>query len=198
MTESHQLQDDLRFVRNAVSRRDSSSRTPPAIYYVVAAYVLIGYAMIDVMPRYCGLFFLVGGILVGVVSAQIGGRAAKRAGEQDAIKSRSEALHWLGGIVLALLSTAALAAIMPPLRGTMGSQVLVVMIGIVYFLGGVHFERHFLWLGPVLIAGGVLVGFVPHYGWTLLGLIIALGLVVPTFFPPRISLDPNADSSEVR
>ncbi|HEX4795066.1 MAG TPA: hypothetical protein VH370_14830 [Humisphaera sp.] len=195
MTESHQLQDDLRFVRNAVHRRDSSSKTPPAIYYVIAVYVLIGYAMIDVVPKYCGLFFFIGGILVGVIGAQIGRRAAKQTGEEDAAKSRTEGLHWGGGIILAVISTAALAVVMPPLRSTLGSQVLVVMIGIVYFLGGVHFERHFLWLGPVLIAGGVLVGFVPHYGWTMLGAIIALGLVVPTFFPAR---DRNAVSSEVR
>ena len=56
------------------------------------------------------------------------------------------------------------------------------MIGLVYFLAGVHFDRQFLWLGPVLMIGGVVVGLVPHYGWTCLGAIIAIGLVVPTFF----------------
>src|ERR1041384_5034768 len=105
MTQSHQLQDDLEFVRNAVNRRESSPRTPTAIYYVVAIYVLVGYAMIDVMPRYCGLFFLVGGILVGIAGAVLGRRASKRAGEQDSVASRNAALHWLGGIALALLST---------------------------------------------------------------------------------------------
>ena len=59
------------------------------------------------------------------------------------------------------------------------------MIGLVYFLAGVHLDRNFLWLGPVLIVGGVLVGMAPRYGWTILGVVVALGLVVPSFFPPR-------------
>jgi hypothetical protein len=94
-------------------------------------------------------------------------------------------LHWGAGILLAVESAFALAAVIPDLRGSHGAQVLVVMIGIVYFLAGVHFERHYLWLGPVVIAGGVLVGFVPRFGWTALGAVIAIGLVVPTFFPLR-------------
>ena len=56
------------------------------------------------------------------------------------------------------------------------------MIGLDYFLAGVHFDRNFLWLGPVLMAGGILVGLFPQYGWTGLGVVIALGLIVPTLF----------------
>jgi hypothetical protein len=79
----------------------------------------------------------------------------------------------------------ALSAVIPGLRGTVGGQLIVVMIGLVYFLAGVHFDRNLLWLGPVLVAGGVLVGLVPRYGWTGLGVVIAAGLVIPTLFPPR-------------
>jgi hypothetical protein len=78
-----------------------------------------------------------------------------------------------------MLAAAGLVMVIPPLRGFYGSQVLVVMIGLMYFFAGVHFDGHFLWLGPLLVAGGILVGFIPVYPWTCLGTVIAVGLVIP-------------------
>jgi hypothetical protein len=61
-------------------------------------------------------------------------------------------------------------------------QYIALTIGIIYFLGGVHFDRNFLWLGPLLMAGAIAITYVPHYGWTTLGALVALGLVAPTWF----------------
>lgn len=180
-----QLQEDLRFVREAVARREAAVRRPVAIYWVWAVYVLVGYSLIDLAPRYCGWFFLIAGVVGGIISAIIGRRAERRIGEQDREAGRRVTLHWILGILLAIAGTFGLAALIPALRGPAGSQVLVVMIGVVYFLAGVHFDRNFLWLGPVLVAGGILVGLFPRYGWTGLGVVIALGLVVPTLFGSR-------------
>jgi hypothetical protein len=186
MTEIHQqLHDDLRFVRDAVARREGPQRRPAAIYAVWAVYVLVGYTLLDVYPRAAGWFFLAGGIVGFILSAFLARRAAKQQGERDADEARRSLLHWGVGIVLAIAAAFALASVIPPLRGTASGQLIVVMIGLVYFLAGVHFDRNFLWLGPVLIAGGVLVGLAPRYGWTALGVVIALGLVVPTLFPAR-------------
>ena len=185
MTDAHQIHEDLSFVRDAVTRRERPYRAPAGIAYIWAAYVLVGYTMIDVMPQACGWFFMFGGFAGGILSGILGKRAAQATGERDHDLARRAMLHWMAGILLAVVTTFALAWAIPSLRGSQGSQVLVAMIGLVYFLGGVHFERHYLWLGPVLIAGAVLVGFVPHYGWTALGAVIAAGLVIPTFFKPR-------------
>jgi hypothetical protein len=187
MTEIHQMHEDLKFVRDAVARHDQPPRRPVLVYYVWAAYVLLGYTLLDFAPSVAGWFFLVGGVLGGVMSAALGRRAAQQAGEYDRAEMRRTALHWAGGIVLAIVGAMALAAVIPALRGQAAGQLIVVMIGLVYFLAGVHFDRNFLWLGPVLIVGGIVVGFVPHYGWTSLGVVIALGLVVPTLFPPHRS-----------
>src|SRR5436190_18100807 len=195
MTEIHQMHEDLKFVREAVTRREQPARKPVLVYYVWAAYVLVGYTMLDFTPRLAGWFFLAGGVLGGVLSAALARRAAHQAGEYDRGEMRRTALHWAGGIVLAIVGAMALAAVIPPLRGTAAGQLIVVMIGLVYFLAGVHFDRNFLWLGPVLIVGGVVVGFVPHYGWTSLGIVIALGLVVPTLFPPRRSAGAETQSA---
>jgi hypothetical protein len=194
MSDARQIQDDLSFVREAVSRRERAPRSPASIAYLWAAYVLVGYTLIDVAPKWAGWFLMIGGFAGGILSGLLGKRASRQLGEYDRAQGRREMLHWGAGILLAVVSAFALAAVIPELRGAYGAQVLVVMIGVVYFLAGVHFERHYLWLGPVVIAGGVLVGFVPHYGWTALGAVIAIGLAVPTFFPPREKNPSPADS----
>ncbi|MDB5292723.1 MAG: hypothetical protein JWL69_3964 [Phycisphaerales bacterium] len=187
MTDPQQLSQDLHFVREAVNRRELTGPSPAPILYVWAVYVLVGYTMIDFWPQASGWFFMVGGIVGGILSGILGKRAGRRIGEHDRERGRRAMLHWFGGIFLAFLSVAALAATVPALRPPSATQVLaqifVVMIGLDYFLAGVHLDRHFLWLGPIVMAGGVLVGLFPHYGWTGLGVVIALGLVVPTFFP---------------
>lgn len=66
----------------------------------------------------------------------------------------------------------------------------VVMIGLVYFLWGVHYQRYFSFLGIVVMAGGVLVGQIHHFGWTLLGAVISLGLILPTLIAPRMKVVP--------
>lgn len=184
MTEIHQLQDDLRFVRDAVARGDSPRR-PAAIYVVWAVYVLVGYTLIDFFPRASGWFFLVGGVIGGIASGYVYRRWARREGAYDRREGRRSLLHWGVGIGLAIACAMALGAVIPALRGPAVGQLVVVMIGLVYFLAGVHFDPHFLWLGPVLMVGGLVVGFVPQYGWTALGIVIALGLVVPTLLPAR-------------
>ena len=193
MTEIDQLHEDLKFVRQAVTRHERPPRNSPLIYYVWAVYVLVGYTMLDFARPMAGWWFLAGGIVGGVLSSVLAKRAAKLQGEYDRDEVHRSVFHWAGGILLAIGSAIALAVVIPALRGPGMGQLIVVMIGLVYFLSGVHFDRNFLWLGPVLIVGGVLVGLVPRYGWTSLGVVIAAGLVVPTLFPPR--RDPAAASS---
>lgn len=187
MTESQQLHQDLQFVRAAVTRRDRDGRGPIGINYVWAAYVIIGYALLDYRPEFAGWFFMIGGIAGGIASWIIGKRFSQKTGESDRDMARRAMLHFGGGILLAFVGTFALAMIIPDLRGPRGSQVLVVMIGLIYFLAGVHFERYYIWLGPIVVAGGIVVGFLHRAPWTVLGAAIALGLVLPTLFPRRPS-----------
>jgi hypothetical protein len=184
MTQPQQIQEDLHFVRQAVTRHDQHRRHP-SILWVVAAYVLIGYTLLDFHPLLASWFLGIAGVALWPVQALLGRNAARRDGEYDRATVLRIRLHWGGGISVAVVAAMALAAIVPSLRGPVMGQLIVVMIGLVYFLGGVHLDRQFLWLGPVVIAGGVLVGFVPNYGWTALGVVIAAGLVIPTFFGPH-------------
>ena len=193
MTDIKQIHDDLKFVRDAVDRHDRHPPRALTIYWVWAAYVLVGYTLLDFSPMAANWFFMIGGIAGGIISAIIGRRASQQAGEFARAEGRREALHWILGILLAIAATIALAIVVK-LPGQTAGQLVAVMIGLVYFLAGVHFDRNFLWLGPILMAGGIVVGMIPRYGWTSLGIIVALGLVVPTLLP-RKPLRPAAAPS---
>ena len=76
---------------------------------------------------------------------------------------------------------------MPAIRGEAGGQVFVVLIGFMYFMAGIHLDRAFLWISPFLLAGGILVGLVPHHGWTILGALIAAALLATGLIYSRIA-----------
>src|SRR5579884_2888926 len=124
MTEINQIERDLHYVRQVVDRRGGYVRGPFSVYYLWAAYVLIGYGLIDLAPQASGFFFLIGGIVGGVASMMLGRRHSRRSGEYDRDFARRAMLHWLG-IVLAIASALACAAVMPELRGQHVGQLIV-------------------------------------------------------------------------
>lgn len=183
MTNVQQIGEDLKFVREAVDRRGASEQFNSAwlIYWVWAVYVLVGYILIDLSPPVAGWFFMIAGIAGGFVSWRIAKRHAAVVGEVDRVAARTEMLHWPGGMVVSYASALGLATVIPALRGEAGSQVFVVLIGMVYYFWGVHRERAFRWLGIVLIVGGICVSLIPHFRWTCLGVVIAGGLIATSF-----------------
>jgi len=185
MSDVEQLRDDLHFVRSAVARRERADNGPALILYLWAAYVVIGYTLMDVRIAWAGPFFAVGGCIGGLLSWWIGRGYSRKSGEWDRATAMRGMLHFGGGIIAAFIFTMCLAMTIESLRSTRGSQVFVVMIGLVYFLWGVHYQRHFMLLGLIVMAGGAVVGLIPHYGWTMLGIVISLGLVLPTLIPWR-------------
>jgi hypothetical protein len=180
MDPAQQVGDDLHYVRQAVARRDRPQHIPTGIAWMVAIYVAVGYTLLDIDPRWASIFFLVGGIAMGVLFPLLGRREVRRTGEYDRAEVRKVALHW-GSILLAIVGVIGLA-VSRHLEGQVVGQFIALTIGVIYFLGGVHFDRNFLWLGPLLMAGAIAITYVPHYGWTTLGALVALGLVVPTWF----------------
>jgi hypothetical protein len=183
MTPSQQLSEDLHYVRQAVARRERPQHLPAPIARAVALYVGVGYVLLDVRREWAGMFFLLGGIALWAFCWWWGRAESRREGEYDRAENARIWLHW-GSIVLAIAGAAGLA-VSRGLPGAVGGQLIVMMVGLIYFLGGVHFDRNLLWLGPAMMAGGIAVGYVPRYGWTALGAVIVLGLVVPTFLRAR-------------
>jgi hypothetical protein len=183
MSDTHQVQQDLHYVREVVTRADRSPQRRAGIYWIWALYVLIGYPLMDFAPRYAGPFFMLAMIVCIAATVFLRHRNKKLAG----VRARHDrsGLFWWGGISLVILCSIGISIIIPHISGQASGQITVMLIGILYFLSGVHYDRNFLWLGPILCVCGILVGFVPHYGWTALGVVLALGLIVPTLFAPR-------------
>lgn len=186
MTEVQQAREDLEYVRAAVDRRAPGREGAMYPYYASAIYVLVGYILIDVNPIYANGWFLLAGIVGSIVGAIFFRRHKNRSGEIDRVRNRQTALHWGLGIVGSVGAGLALAWAVPSLRdGPIDGQIQVVLFGMVYLMWGVHRDRSFLVLGPVLIAGGVLVGLIPHYPWTCLGIVITVGLATAGYLVQR-------------
>jgi len=186
MTEVQQVREDLQYVRAAVDRRSPGLEGAMYPYYASAVYVLVGYILIDINPIYANWWFLSAGLVGSIVGAIFFRRHKSRSEEIDRVRNRQTALHWCLGIIGSVGAGLALAWAVPALRdGPIDGQIQVVLFGMVYLMWGVHRDRSFLVLGPVMIAGGVVVGLIPHYPWTCLGTVIALGLATAGYLVQR-------------
>ena len=184
MTDVQQVQDDLRYVP-AVGRRSRGLEGAVPAYYASAVYVLVGYILLDVKVVYANWWFLIAGGAGWILGAVYWRRRHNRSGEIDCVRNRQSALHWGLGIVASLAAGVALACVVPAMRGPIDGQIQVILIGMVYLMWGVHRDRSFLVLGPLLMLGGVVVSLIPHYPWTCLGAVIAGGLAASAVLVQR-------------
>jgi hypothetical protein len=56
-------------------------------------------------------------------------------------------------------------------------KVILLLVTLAYLLAGVHLERPLGFIGIVMAGGYVALFFIPAYGWTVLGALVALSLV---------------------
>ena len=183
MQEAQQLKQDIHYVKQAV-QRSTHGHMPLGIALVWAAYVLIGFTGLDLQPRWAGMFLLAAAPVAYLISMQLGLRAALNVGVNDRSEGVRHGLHW-GSLFLAI---AALGAMTFESRLAMNSfgQIIVIMSGLVYFLAGVHFGiRVLLGLGPLMMAGAVAQPYFEPWGWTVLGVVIAAGIVAAGFRASR-------------
>lgn len=175
MSPSDSIKQDLQYIANAVRHRDRSPGVP-AIYFLWAAIVLVGFSLPDFAPRYASVFWLVAGTAGGLLSWYLGHRDALKNGVIDSELGRRHGFHWLvGGIAF-------LAVALPVMVGradmvhTANSFMLVAAL--LYTLAGVHLERPLLWSGVVMFAAyAVLVVSNPPHAWTYAGIATALSLI---------------------
>jgi hypothetical protein len=175
MPETSKLEEDLGYVRAAVTRMDRAP-APAAIYFLWAAIVLAGFALVDLAPRAVGLYWLAAGPAGFALSMWLGWRAARGAGEIDRAETRRHALHWLG-----MLGAGGLA-VLPVAIGRVGwydfAATAVLLSALSYWLSGVHGDRAMLVVGALLGAGYAVVVLLPGPVWTITGVLIAAALAV--------------------
>ena len=184
MTTTQKLEQDLAYVMEAVERREGSQRTPLGIALIWASYLLVGFTWLDLQPSRAAWFLTIVSPIAFLASWQIGGRAAWKLGEFDRISGRRQFQHWASGFfgLAALLSLAFAGRI----GGEALGQVILIMLGLVHFLAGVHFSaRLFLWLGLLMMAGAVGMTYIDRWGWTTLGVLLSAGLIASSFMGAR-------------
>lgn len=175
MSHPEQIRQDLDYVTGAL-RRNQPGRGVPAVYFIWAAIVLVGFALPDFAPRLAGPFWLVAGPGGGLASWWVGRREARRSGLNDQALARRYTLHWLTSAVAYFLCA------LPAFAGTAPIQSIVsnfMLIGaVVYTLAGVHLERALIWCGLLMFVAYItLVLANPPYAWTASGVVIALSLL---------------------
>lgn len=174
MADVDRIKQDLDYVAAAVRRRDRPQGLP-AIYFLWAAIVLVGFSLPDFWPRYAGSFWLVAGIGGGLVSWWYGARDARRSGVNDTALGRRYGYHWLLAGVAFILS--ALPMALGQVEPGIGASNFLLVAGIVYAFAGVHLERPLLFSGLLMLAAyAVLVVASPPFAWTLTGIAIAISL----------------------
>lgn len=148
-----------------------------AIFYYWGIYVLIGFPMVNFLPQYSALFFGIG-TLVGIVFSGITARLHfARVGEVDVGERIRGGIHWVMGMVVAVAVPIILAN-MKMISGDAAGQFSCILVGVVYLMAGIHIDRPFFWMGLLLIVGGTCLGLVPGYGWTVLGVLLGVSLLV--------------------
>lgn len=183
MSAADQLREDLQYVKGAVQLHNRG-QMPRGVAVIWAVFLLLGFTGLDVRPAWAAIFLLLGAPVAYLLSIRVGAGAALSAGISDSTAMRRHMLHW-GSLFFAIVALLALA-IEGRLSGQTFGQVILIMAGLVHFLAGVHFEiRLFVWLGPLMMAGAAALTYVERWGWTVLGVLIAVGILASSYSDRR-------------
>ena len=175
MTTTGNIREDIAYVRAAAER--AGAATVPSIYVLWAVISLCGFALADFVPdtRGVGLFWMAAGPAGFALSAWLGYRAGRHAGQGSRRIGVRWGLHWLAFMAAGALAAALVAAGHLP-WSAFGSLV-VLLLALSYFHAGLYLDRRMLAVGGVLGACYLVTLFVPGYQWTLAGVLVAGALV---------------------
>lgn len=175
MTSADRITQDLDYVAAAVRHNDRPNGDP-AIYFMWAAIIAVGFALPDFAPRAVGAYWFVTGIGGGLLSWWLGARESRKLGLNDKALGLRYGYHWtIGGVGFFLSWLPMIAGRTAPADGAAS---FLLVGGLIFALAGVHLERPLLWSGLLMLAAyAVLVLFAPPYVWTITGIVIAISLV---------------------
>ncbi len=173
MTEINQLKSDLGYIAEAVRKSDRAT-SPSSIYLLWAAIVLLGFALIDFAPRYEGVYWTVLGPLGLLASALLGWRYSLRLGQVRRDLGVRYSFHFLG--MMAIIFLAVPLGVTGAVAWSAMSKLFLLILALAYFLAGIHLERPLLWISFVMVAGYVALFFISVYGWTIVGVMVAIAL----------------------
>ncbi|MGI8618462.1 MAG: hypothetical protein ACR2L6_05160 [Gemmatimonadaceae bacterium] len=167
--------EDLGYVRDLVERSERNA-FPAGIAYLWAAIGLVGFSLIDLAPERVGLYWSIAAPVGFLLSAWLGSRRARTAGQLSARDGRSQMLHW-GGLMVAIFLLYPLMA-QGALQGEAIAQVILLFVALGYFLAGVHLIPALKWAALAMTIGYVVTITMDGFAWTTLGVLFAVGLVI--------------------
>ena len=174
MTDMKQVKSDLGYVREVV-RTSEQHPSPAAIHFLWALICLVGFSLIDFAPRFVGLYWGITGPLGFLASSFLGWRHSQQLGQVCRAEGMRHALHWFG--MMAVIFLASILGVTGAVCWQELTKVIVLIIGLTYFLAGIHLDRPLLWIGLLLIAGYLTLFIIPAYDGTLIGVLLAVALV---------------------
>ncbi len=184
MTDTQSLKEDIAYVRAAAER--SVCVHIPAIYLLWAVLCLCGFALVDfVGPESwrIGMYWLIAAPTGMCLSWWLGSRANFRAGQADRRWGNRWMLHYLGFMATGMLGFGLVAADQMTWTGL--SSLWILLLGLTYFLAGLHLQRRLLPVGVLLGVGYLLTLFLPGYKFTTVGVLVAAALTAQAFLGAR-------------
>ncbi|MCK5035167.1 MAG: hypothetical protein KAS73_04675 [Candidatus Sabulitectum sp.] len=174
MTNS-KIESDIGYVKDLVTKSGESTQ-PASFYYLWGIILMVGFSLIDLAPRWVGLFWMIAGPAGGMLSAFLGYKSGIRKGQINREVGIKYALHWSGMAVIVFL--AILLGLKGLVHGVVNSQVILLIVALGWWTAGVHFDRIFLWLGGIMVLGFLGTLFMDRYVWTTMGVLLGLVLIV--------------------
>ena len=169
------IESDIGYVKDLVTKSGESTQ-PASFYYLWGIILMVGFSLIDLAPRWVGLFWMIAGPAGGMLSAFLGYKSGIRKGQINREVGIKYALHWSGMAVIVFL--AILLGLKGLVHGVVNSQVILLIVALGWWTAGVHFDRIFLWLGGIMVLGFLGTLFMDRYVWTTMGVLLGLVLIV--------------------
>jgi len=169
---------DLAYVRSSL-RRAEPPPTPRSITIFWAMAMLIGLPLGDFRPEWMPIYWITVGPGGWIVSGVLAIRHGRRHGQLDANSGWRQAAHW-GTMVLIMFMLSAL-----PARGLMPWEamgpVILLLLAMTYATAAVHWGMLQLVPATLFAIGYGTMLFSPPYPWTIVGVLIAMGLFFTAF-----------------
>jgi hypothetical protein len=176
MSELHQLNENLDFVRSAVSRARMDVGSP-AIYFLWAVIVGIGFSLPLFAPEFASAFWMVAVVGGGAISIWLGQRHARARGVVDRELGRRQGQHWLASSIA--MGSVVAGVFAGRLEWAATLPLLISLAGLAYVLAGVHLHPPLRWVGAIFLAASVALWWVPGpYVGVLTGAAVAFALGV--------------------
>ena len=175
MTDNARLREDIAYVRAAAEH--SMAVPVPAIHFLWALLVFVGFGLIDMVDdgRWIGAYWALAAPAGFGLSAWIGRRAERRAGRIDRRTGLRHVLHWATFMSAGVLGLALVQAGHLTWQGF--GSLWVLLAALTYTQAGLHLERSLLPIGCLLAVGFLATLWLPGFGWTATGTLLAIALV---------------------